>query len=207
VQIIALFALLVAYLFGSVPFGLLFARVYRVDIRKVGSGNIGATNVQRALGWGPALTVLVLDALKGGIAILFARFVLKLPEPWVVACGAAAVLGHNYSVFLKFKGGKGVATSVGTMIFIEPLVGILGVLTGMSNMVFLRIVSGGSLTGAIAATMYAFFGGYPLHVSLSCLFLALLMLWMHRENISRMQNGTERRLGEKKVSPPEISQP
>ncbi len=194
-------ALLVAYLFGSVPFGLLFARAYRVDIRKVGSGNIGATNVQRALGWGPAIVVLVLDALKGGIAILTARYLLHLSEPWVVACGAAAVLGHNYSVFLKFKGGKGVATSVGTMIFIEPLVGILGVLVGMSNMVFVRMVSAGSLTGAIAATLYAFFAGYPLHVSLSCLFLTVLMLWMHRENMSRMQNGTERRLGEKVKTP------
>jgi len=71
------------------------------------------------------------------------------------------------------------------------------VLVGLSNMVFIRMVSAGSLTGAIAATLYAFFGGYPLHVSLSCLFLTVLMLWMHRDNMSRMQSGTERRLGEK----------
>ena len=112
-----LLVLLLAYLFGSVPAGVLVARTYGVDIRKVGSGNIGATNVLRALGPGPALVVAFFDVFKGGIAVFIAR--ASGLEDWLLGGVAlAAILGHNYSLFLGFKGGKGVATSFGTLLFL-----------------------------------------------------------------------------------------
>ncbi|ADW21478.1 glycerol-3-phosphate 1-O-acyltransferase PlsY [Thermus scotoductus] len=192
----ALLVLFLAYLFGSIPAGVLVARTYGVDIRKVGSGNIGATNVLRALGPGPALVVAFFDVFKGGIAVLIARAV-GIEGPLLGGVALAAVLGHNYSLFLGFKGGKGVATSFGTLLFLDPILALWTFPIGVSVMLLTRYVSAGSMTGGVAATVLALALSRPLWEVVTVGLMALLIFWTHRENLKRLQAGTERRLGEK----------
>jgi glycerol-3-phosphate acyltransferase PlsY len=178
----ALLVLLLAYLFGSIPAGVVVARTYGVDIRKVGSGNIGATNVLRALGPGPALAVAFFDVFKdwllGGVALM-------------------AVLGHNYSVFLGFKGGKGVATSFGTLLFLDPVLALWTFPIGVSVMLITRYVSAGSLAGGVAAFVLSLALSRPPWEVATVFLMAALIFWTHRENLKRLQEGTERRLGER----------
>jgi glycerol-3-phosphate acyltransferase PlsY len=191
-----LLVLLLAYLFGSVPAGVLVARTYGVDIRKVGSGNIGATNVLRALGPGPALVVAFFDVFKGGIAVLIAR--ASGLEAWLLGGVAlAAILGHNYSLFLGFKGGKGVATSFGTLLFLDPVLSLWTLPVGVSVMLITRYVSAGSMAGSVAATVLALALGRPPWEVATVFLMAALIFWTHRENLKRLQEGTERRLGER----------
>jgi len=191
-----LLALILAYLFGSIPAGVLVARTYGVEIRKVGSGNIGATNVLRALGWGPALVVAFFDVFKGGIAVLVARAV-GLEGPSLGGVALMAVLGHNYSVFLGFRGGKGVATSFGTLLFLDPVLALCTFPIGVATMLLTRYVSAGSMVGGVAALVLSLALGRPLWEVGTVLLMALLIFWTHRENLGRLQAGTERRLGEK----------
>ncbi|WP_287372648.1 glycerol-3-phosphate 1-O-acyltransferase PlsY [Oceanithermus sp.] len=192
----ALVTLLLAYLFGSVPAGVLIARLYGVNIREVGSGNIGATNVLRALGWGPALVVFAFDMFKGGLAVLIARALGV--DGWLLGGVAlAAVLGHNFSVFLGFKGGKGVATSFGTVLFLDPQVALFGLIVALVVIALTRYVSAGSLTGTFAGLVYAAFAGRPPWELAALALLVALVFWTHRENVVRLQQGRERRLGEK----------
>jgi glycerol-3-phosphate acyltransferase PlsY len=185
-----------AYLFGSIPAGVLVARTYGVDIRKVGSGNIGATNVLRTLGWGPALVVAFFDVFKGGIAVLIAR-ALGL-EGWLLGgVAVAAVLGHNYSLFLGFRGGKGVATSFGTLLFLDPVLALWTLPIGVSVMLITRYVSAGSMTGGVAAFVLSLALGRPLWEVATVFLMALLIFFTHRENLKRLQEGTERRFGER----------
>ena len=192
----ALLVLLLAYLFGSIPAGVLVARTYGVDIRKVGSGNIGATNVLRTLGWGPALVVAFFDVFKGGIAVLLAR--ASGLEDWLLGGVAlAAILGHNYSLFLGFKGGKGVATSFGTLLFLDPVLSLWTLPVGVSVMLITRYVSAGSMAGSVAATVLALALGRPPWEVATVFLMAALIFWTHRENLKRLWEGTERRLGER----------
>lgn len=192
----ALVTLLLAYLFGSVPAGVLIARLYGINIREVGSGNIGATNVLRALGWGPAIVVFLFDMFKGGLAVLIARALGV--DGWLLGGVAlAAVLGHNYSIFLGFKGGKGVATSFGTVLFLDPEVALFGVAVAAVVIVLTRYVSAGSLTGTFTGWIYAAFAGRPTWELVALFLLVALVFWTHRENLERLQQGKERRLGEK----------
>jgi len=196
VSLYALVTLLLAYLFGSVPAGVLIARLYGVNIREVGSGNIGATNVLRALGWGPAIVVFLFDMFKGGLAVLVARALGV--DGWLLGGVAlAAVLGHNYSIFLGFKGGKGVATSFGTVLFLDPEVALFGLAVAMVVIVLTRYVSAGSLTGTFTAWVYAAFSGRPAWELVVLFLMVALVFWTHRENIQRLQQGRELRLGEK----------
>lgn len=188
--------MLLAYLFGSIPAGAWVARYYGVDIQKVGSGNTGATNIQRTLGNWPAVLVALFDVFKGGIAVLVARL-LGLEGLLLGAVALAAVLGHNYSVFLGFKGGKGVATSFGTLIFFDPVVGLSVLPIGIATMILTRYVSAGSLIGGVAAVVITIALGKPLWQVLTITVLAGLIFWTHRENLRRLQAGNERRFGEK----------
>ena len=190
----AVWTLLLAYLFGSIPAGVLVARTYGVDIRKVGSGNIGATNVLRALGWGPALVVAFFDVFKGGIAVLVAR-AFGLSDWMLGGVALMAVLGHNYSVFLRFRGGKGVATSYGTLLFLDPALALWTFPIGLSVILLTRYVSAGSMTGGVAAFVLSLALGRPLWEVATVFLMALLIFWTHRENLKRLQEGTERRLG------------
>lgn len=188
--------LLLAYLFGAIPAGAWVARYYGVDIQKVGSGNTGATNILRTLGAGPATLVAIFDVFKGGIAVLLARL-LNIEGPLLGGVALAAVLGHNYSVFLRFTGGKGVATSFGTLLFLDPLVALLAFPVGVLTMWLTRFVSAGSMIGGLAAVVVTIALGRPLWEILTLLALAGLIFWTHRENIKRLQAGNERRLGDK----------
>jgi len=188
--------LLLAYLFGAIPAGAWVARYYGVDIQKVGSGNTGATNILRTLGAGPAVVVAVFDVFKGGIAVLLARL-FNIEGPLLGGVALAAVLGHNYSVFLRFTGGKGVATSFGTLLFLDPLVALLAFPVGILTMWLTRFVSAGSMVGGLAAVVITIALGRPFWEILTVLLLAGLIFWTHRENIKRLQAGNERRLGDK----------
>lgn len=188
--------MLLAYLFGAIPAGAWVARYYGVDIQKVGSGNTGATNILRTLGAGPATLVAIFDVFKGGIAVLLARL-LNIEGPLLGGVALAAVLGHNYSVFLRFTGGKGVATSFGTLLFLDPLVALLAFPVGVLTMWLTRFVSAGSMIGGLAAVVVTIALGRPLWEILTLLALAGLIFWTHRENIKRLQAGNERRLGDK----------
>nr|WP_110886877.1 glycerol-3-phosphate 1-O-acyltransferase PlsY [Deinococcus yavapaiensis] len=193
---VTVLALLLAYLLGSIPAGAWVARLGGIDIRTVGSGNPGATNVLRALGWGPALLVAAFDIFKGVLAVLLARLVLD--DAFVEAlCGALAVLGHNFSVFLGFKGGKGVATSFGTLLIIDPLLGAGAFCIGLFCIVTTRLVSAGSMVGAVSALVIALVLSRAAWEIGVVGFLAALLVWQHRDNIKRLQSGVERRLGEK----------
>lgn len=187
---------MLAYLFGAIPAGAWVARYYGVDIQKVGSGNTGATNILRTLGAGPALVVAAFDVLKGGIAVWLARLV-GIEGYLLGGVALAAVLGHNYSVFLRFTGGKGVATSFGTLLFLDPLLALLTFPVGVATMGLTRFVSAGSMIGALTAAVVAVALGRPMWEILTVVLLAGLVFWTHRENIKRLQAGNERRLGDK----------
>ncbi len=191
-----LLALILAYLLGALPAAVWVARSRGIDIRSVGSGNAGATNVQRALGWGPGLAVALFDAAKGAAAVYLAR-ALNLDAPWAALCGVAAILGHNYSVFANFKGGKGVATSFGTITAIDPVVGACVFAMGVFTVATTRYVSAGSIIGGAVALVVAVALGRPGWEVALLLFLAALAVWQHRENIKRLQAGTERHIGKK----------
>ncbi len=189
-------ALLLAYLFGSIPGGVLVARLYKVDLRKIGSGNIGATNVQRALGWFPAIVVALFDVFKGGIAVWIAR--LLGVEGWLLGgVAVAAVLGHNFPVALRFSGGKGVATSLGTLLFLDPEVAVYTAVIGLSVVLLTRFVSAGSLTGAVAGVVLAVALGRPGWELVTLALMAAMIFFTHRQNLRRLWRGEERRLGER----------
>ncbi|AWN22943.1 glycerol-3-phosphate acyltransferase [Deinococcus irradiatisoli] len=191
-----LLALVLAYLVGAIPAAAWIARLKGVDIRTVGSGNSGATNVQRTLGWGPGLAVAFFDIAKGAVAVWLARQLGLLPE-WAALVGIMAILGHNFSVFLGFRGGKGVATSFGTIIAIDPLVGACVFAMGVFTVSVTRYVSAGSLVGGAVAVVTAAALGRPLWELGLLLALCVLVVWQHRENIQRLQAGNERHIGKK----------
>lgn len=195
-SLIAVLAILASYVLGSIPAAAWVARSRGVDIRKIGSGNSGATNVLRSLGSGPALAVAIFDILKGVLAVFLGR-ALGLEAPYAALCGVAAVLGHNFSPFLGFRGGKGVATSFGTLTMINPVVGTGAFVLAIFMMWLTRFVSAGSILGAAAAMVLILVVQAPLWMIVQVFFLALLLIWQHRENVKKLQSGTERRLGEK----------
>jgi glycerol-3-phosphate acyltransferase PlsY len=196
--------LLLAYLFGAIPAGAWVAHYYGVDIQKVGSGNTGATNILRTLGTGPAVLVAGFDVFKGGIAVLLARL-FNIEGPLLGGVALAAVLGHNYSVFLRFTGGKGVATSFGTLLFLNPLVALLTFPVGILTMWLTRFVSAGSMIGGLTAVVITIALGRPFWETLTMLVLAGLIFWTHRENIKRLRAGNERRFGEKTLATAPVS--
>nr|WP_246363327.1 glycerol-3-phosphate 1-O-acyltransferase PlsY [Deinococcus budaensis] len=191
-----LLAVLLSYLLGSVPAAAWVARSRGVDIRQVGSGNSGATNVLRSLGRGPAVVVAAFDVLKGALAVGLARTVGLGPLE-AGLCGVAAVVGHNFSPFLGWRGGKGVATTFGTLVALAPLVGLGMAVIGLLTVALTRLVSAGSILGAAAAVLVSAVSGQPLWLSALVAALAALLVWQHRENVTRLRAGNERRLGDK----------
>ncbi len=195
------------YLLGSVPFGLLVARLARgVDVRSYGSGNTGMTNVLRTAGVAPGLLVLGLDLGKGIAPVLLVRAIEPSPA-LEVAAALAALVGHNWSVFIRFQGGKGTATGLGTVCAISPAAGLIVALVSLPPLVVSRYVSLGSIMGATSAL--ASIAGLALlapELTLGVtsptyiLYTAIgtpIVLFKHRENISRILKGQERRLGDK----------
>ncbi|HHX97621.1 MAG: glycerol-3-phosphate 1-O-acyltransferase PlsY [Kiritimatiellia bacterium] len=186
-----------AYLLGSIPNGLLIAKTKGVDLRRTGSGNIGATNVFRCVGKSFGILALFLDAAKGFIpAFVFPRL-LEGPPNWLaLACGIAAVAGHTWPVWLGFKGGKGVATSAGMLLGIAPAAVGLGLLAFAITLTLTRYASLGSIVAAVVVpTAYAVMdgAGNPLTAIVFAL-MGLLVIYKHRTNIGRLRRGQEPRL-------------
>lgn len=185
---------LFGYLAGSCPTGYLAVKYARgADIRSYGSGNTGATNVGRLMGKKWAVAVAVFDMLKGGLAVLAASRFTSSPS-LLALTGVCAVLGHNYPVWLGFKGGKGVATTFGVIAFFDfftPWPALLGGLVWYAVMRFTKYVSVASLAGLFAAALLTFLWGMPKPYAAAALFLACLSSWRHRANIARLMDGTE----------------
>jgi acyl phosphate:glycerol-3-phosphate acyltransferase len=187
------FALVLAYLLGSIPFSYLVARRKGIDVRTVGSGNVGATNVMRSAGRAAGLTAFALDFLKGSLATWLA---LRMAGPTVAALAAViAVMGHMYPVWLSFKGGKGVATGAGAFIPILPVAAISGLVTFAVVARLTRYASVGSIAGASALPVVAVLMRAALPSCAAAAVAAGLIVWKHRENVRRIAAGRERRLG------------
>jgi len=191
--------ILVAYVLGSIPFSYLVARACGVDLQNVGSGNIGGANVWRACGFGPFVIAAACDILKGMLPTLAA---LRLLPEWpgaVILIGVSAILGHTFSLFLKFKGGKAVATSTGVLLAIFPLLIPFGVVAWLVAFLITRMSSVGSLTGAgvvlIAGTVLFARGQLPLAYVLFIWVMCAFIVYLHRANIQRLPAGTENRFG------------
>ena len=205
--------LVISYIFGSIPFGVLISRKFAgVDVRKFGSGKIGTTNVLRTVGKKAALFVGVLDILKGALPVIITGVIFK-NTPVIVAnidfgvvvlqalAAMAAITGHSFSIFLKFQGGRGVATFFGGLIALCPIAAIIGAEMLILSIGLTRYVSLGSIIGAVGTYAIliplSLFNGFPLVVLIYSLIGAIFIMVMHRDNISRLLKGTERRLGEK----------
>lgn len=190
--------LLGSYLFGSLPFGLWIALKWKgVDIRTVGSGNIGSTNVSRVCGPFTGGVVLLLDCLKGLAPPLIGR-ALHLPSQWLTFAAVLAIVGHNYSIFLGFKGGKGIATSAGALLGVAWQVGVgSGSLFLLVVLVF-RYVSLGSIAAALSLPPLMWYF-YPRdYYSLAfAIFACVMAVYKHRANIQRLRAGTEPKVGRK----------
>jgi len=192
--------LALAYLLGAVPFGLLVARTRGIDIRTQGSGNIGATNVFRCVGKGWGIFTLVLDALKGFIPAYFFPMLVNEDPVFGVLFGVAAIVGHTFPLYLKFKGGKGVATSAGMILGVAPFSVGVAIAVFVLTVVISRYVSLASIFAAIAVGVTVWFDPNleNMVVQSALSLMALLVVWLHRANIKRLLNGTESRFGKKK---------
>jgi glycerol-3-phosphate acyltransferase PlsY len=203
----------IAYLLGSIPFGLIVGKANGIDPRKAGSGNIGATNVGRLLGRKFFALVFTLDLLKGLLPMLAAAYVLRGESPdqktyllWL-AVGAAAIVGHMFSVFISFKGGKGVATSTGVLLGLWPyytIPGLFGAAIWIAAFIIWRYVSLASILGSLAFPLaYVAIGlsrrwdvfGTQLPLLVFAIVMAALITYKHRSNIARLRAGTELRAG------------
>jgi glycerol-3-phosphate acyltransferase PlsY len=193
--------LLVAYLLGSIPFGYLLVKwVKGVDVRTQGSGNIGMTNVWRVAGakWG--ILTLALDIAKGALAVAITRWVAPQDGQLLVLTGLAALLGNIFSVFLKFKGGKGIGVSVGVFFSLLPIPSTAGLIVFLVALAIGRMISVGSLLGVttMAGLTLYYQQGLTWYSGLAC-FAAVMIWWTHRQNIQRILNGTESKIGKKKA--------
>ena len=186
--------LLAAYLLGSIPTGVLLARRAGIDPRRAGSGNIGATNVARTAGGRLGLFTLVGDALKGALAVAVAH--ASSDTAWApAAAGLAAILGHLWSVFLRFQGGKGVATTLGVFLFLSPLAILVSVLAFATAARTFRYVSLASMVAAVTLALACLLTVSSPSVRAAAVVTSILILIRHRDNIGRLRAGTEPRLG------------
>lgn len=199
-------AVIIGYLLGSIPFGLLVSKLSgKGDIREYGSGKTGATNVLRAAGRKAAVLAVTLDAGKGVLAVVLARLIVG--DNYLaaqVAAALAAMAGHIWPVFLKFRGGRGVATFFGGLAVLSPVAAMFGGVVLIGTMGLTRFASVGSMAGAIGTgailVPLTILNGSPLEYLVYALIGAVLVIVMHRDNIGRLVSGTERRIGEKVVA-------
>ncbi len=195
-----LLALTLSFLGGSIPFGVLIGRARGVDVRAVGSGNIGTTNVWRALGPLAGSLVFALDVLKGVAGPLIGHWLLGGSEWGVAGCGIAAVLGHTFSPFLGFRGGKGIATSLGAMLGLMPLVGLIifaiwGVILGLT-----RMISAASVACCFGLPILAILMGAPWPYVAVAAAMSVVAFVKHLPNLKRIRVGTEPHIGQKKAA-------
>jgi glycerol-3-phosphate acyltransferase PlsY len=188
----AIVAVAFGYLVGSIPFSFLLSRQRGVDLRRAGSGNIGASNVLRTTGAGAAVAAMLLDGVKGAMAVVVAQM-LSVDLAVTVAAGCAAVIGHVCPVWLRFHGGKGVATTAGAFVVLAPsalafAALVFGLVVGVT-----RFVSAGSIAGAITLAVAAAVSA-PRVIAIGAAAAALIVLYRHRDNMTRLVAGTERRI-------------
>ncbi len=186
-----------AFIVGATPFGLIVGKLKGIDIREHGSGNIGATNVLRTLGKPIGITVLVLDILKGLVPVLIAMLISD-NSILHIATAVAAILGHNYSFWLKFKGGKGIATTSGAMLLIITIPLVVSILAWLIVLKTSRYVSVASIVAAIAIPLTIIVqnvisGSWDVPIFVFGCFLCLMAIWRHRSNIVRLRRGEESR--------------
>lgn len=188
-------AITLSYLIGSISTAYLVVKIVKgIDIRAVGSGNAGATNVKRILGTGPAVFVLILDMLKGVLAVSIGKWIGgEILSLW---CGVAVVIGHNWPLFFGLKGGKGSATSFGVIITVSPMIAVLLAIIGVLSIAVTKYVSLGSILAAPIYVIAMAVSYKTSHHTLFALILALMVLYRHRENIKRLREGKESKLGE-----------
>ena len=198
-QILILTAL--AYVGGGIPIGLLAGKLFRgIDIREFGSGNIGASNVWRTLGWPLGITVFILDVLKGFVPVFYASLHPQFTGWPVIAVGIAAIMGHNFSPFLRFKGGKGVATSLGVTIGLAPLAGLIGFgLWGVLLLITRYISVSSMVTTPLVCLLIWHHNHSTLPYALFGVATTFFVLYTHRSNVARLRKGTEPKVGKKKV--------
>ncbi|MFC1767774.1 glycerol-3-phosphate 1-O-acyltransferase PlsY [Candidatus Margulisiibacteriota bacterium] len=193
--------LLAAYLIGSIPFGVIIGRLYKIDIRSVGSGNIGATNVFRNLGAIPGSIVFGLDVVKGVLPIHIAYMMIQPDSAfkyWIfILTGAFAVIGHIYPLYLRFKGGKGGATSLGVLIGLMPNIAVIAILTFMITLFLTRFVSVSTIITTIAATIAIWLMAKPTEYLTIGIVIILFIIYKHIPNIKRVIAGTEPKVGKK----------
>ena len=188
---------LAAYLFGSVPFGLIVGRLAgSVDIRKLGSGNIGTSNVLRTVGKGPAILVLLLDVAKGTLPV-WAALHYGLSPAAVAAVAVSAVVGHICPAFLGFNGGKGIATTLGVLIALDWRIAVILLLIWIASVAVTRYISLSSLVAAALLPVLLAGLGHPLEIVGGGLVISILAFWRHKSNIARLKAGTEYKFGER----------
>ncbi|MDD2955483.1 MAG: glycerol-3-phosphate 1-O-acyltransferase PlsY [Oscillospiraceae bacterium] len=196
------------YLLGSVSFAVVVSRgMYHQDVRDYGSGNAGMTNVLRTYGKKAAILTLAGDFCKGAAAVLLGRLIFWLFRldfmDGAYVAGMFALLGHLFPLYFGFKGGKGILTSIGVIALIDPLVGLALLAVGLPLILITRMVSVGSLAGAVCYPAFTYLAGMwrgenPLLDTVFAALISLLVIYMHRANIKRLLNGTENRFGQKK---------
>ncbi|BCM92482.1 glycerol-3-phosphate acyltransferase [Abditibacteriota bacterium] len=197
-------ALVLSFVLGSIPFGVLLGKMRGVDVRSIGSGNIGATNVWRALGPTFGVLAFALDVLKGGAGPLIGRWLVHDSDWGIAFCGIAAVAGHIFSPFLGFKGGKGISTSLGALFGLIPVVGIAAFGVWCVVLALTRMISAASVAACIALPFLALLIRWPTPTPLPFFIVALLMsifaLVKHIPNLKRIAAKTEPKLGTKKAA-------
>ncbi len=190
--------LIATYLICSIPFGLVLTKfVTKQDLRDLGSKNIGATNVSRVAGKKLGLITLILDGLKGAIMVIIAHFAFddsSHPDMFIMLVALVAVLGHCYSLYLKFNGGKGVATAIAVMLAINPLVGIFTILIWILSFLIYRISSIASLCSTLLAIAFGLYANAPIEQIFLFIALFALIAFRHKENIDRLIKGEERKM-------------
>ncbi|TYP77779.1 glycerol-3-phosphate 1-O-acyltransferase PlsY [Paenibacillus methanolicus] len=191
-------AILISYLLGSVSFSILIAKwVKGIDIRNHGSGNAGATNTLRILGKGPAIAVFALDIAKGVAAVLLGKFMVG--GDWLpVLCGLAAIAGHNWPVWFGFKGGKGIATTVGVIATLAFLPALIAGLIAIASIALTRFVSLGSLIFAALTPIFIWLMDRPMALLWASLVICVFAFARHRSNIVKLMQGRENKLGARK---------
>lgn len=203
-MVYSIIAIVASYLIGSISFSLLFAKWLRgIDIRQHGSGNAGATNTLRVLGKGPAICVLLLDAVKGIIAVLLGWWLAD--NAWVmVGCGIAAIAGHNWPVYFRFRGGKGIATTIGVLAMLAFWPAFTAGVLAIASIVWKRYVSLGSLIFTLLTPVFIFIFRYEWPIFWGSLLICAFAFYRHRSNIMKLWRGTENRLGSKKGEVPRV---
>jgi glycerol-3-phosphate acyltransferase PlsY len=194
-------SIFLSYLIGSIPSGFLLTKyVMKTDVRKYGSGNIGATNVARVMGLKSGVLVAVFDILKGFLGVLIGQLIIgDAASVYILLVAMAAIAGHDWSIFMGFSGGKGVATTFGVILKLYPLAFLVYALIWLALVLTTRYVSLGSIIGSMSLPFVIYFSGFPAaHIYFGVL-LSLFVMYTHRANIKRLLNGEENRMDPDKL--------